>query len=142
MINVEFELRKASITALMASAKLAEVGGRVFADLPQGIEMPESPYIVLGNWVTTSQDAECIDGYLVQMSFDIYSYGPNEHGTDALVSKLASGLRQELKTEEFELSAEHTAAISHRATRYFKENGGALNRANVAMEASFDEFQD
>ncbi|QWY83569.1 hypothetical protein [Rhizobium phage RHph_X2_26] len=138
--DAEFELKNYVLDTLKANTRVNDMtGGRIFATLPEGDEPILSPYIALGPWVSTGDDAECFEGYLTQISIDCYSYGPNEHGSGALVEKLASAVRRALVSDNVDLLSDNaTASISNRVTRYFKENGGALQRANVGLEALLD----
>lgn len=149
MIDVEFELKKKVIAVMRADPDLsALVGVRINDEQPQSVggSLPVSPYIFLGQWTATDQSAGCIDGMNVQIVIDCYSHGQSggtgEHLSSALVSKVAARVRRALVTDEFELSDDVSAAISHRVTRYFNEDDGTLQRASVNLEATVDEFHD
>lgn len=137
-MEVEYELRKAVLARLRDDPDVTELsGGRVFEKLSPGAVLPASPYIVMGAWTTTSDDYECIEAYLVQISVDVYSHGVDNHGNSVMVSRLGSRVRKSLVNMPGDVIADAETIISHNTTRLLQESGGEIQRANVSLEASF-----
>lgn len=137
-MEVEYELRKAVLAHLRNDPDVTALsGGRVFEKLAPGAALPESPYIVMGAWTTTSDDYDCLEAYLVQVSVDVYSHGVDEHGNSVMVSRLGARVRKSLVNIPEDVIAGADTIISHNATRLIQENAGEVQRANVSLEASF-----
>ncbi|MBX4992896.1 hypothetical protein ABID08_002069 [Rhizobium binae] len=129
-----FELKAAVIGRLKADAALAAfVAGNVFDRPPDGAK--PSPYISMGPWDATTDEADCIDGMEINMQIDCWSWGGGEAFSSAEVSKIAGAVRSALHEAEFELSTNALATISHRITRYQRESDGATNRAIITVTA-------
>ena len=149
MIDPENALKKWALDTMKANAALVALvpAERILSYLPEGSALPQSPYIVLGPWTATGEDAACFEGMLVNMVINAYTVpgGPNggdagEHGSGALTGRISAAIRRALKTDDAGLPDDATAAISHRVTRHFPLNGG-ICMSSVNMEATFDQFE-
>lgn len=129
-----FELKAAIIARLKATPAVAGfVGNRVYDRPPTGVIQP--PYISMGPWDATSDNADCIEGLEITGQIDVWSWGANEAFGSAEVSKLSGAIRAALHEVEIILPTNALATISHRITRYQRESDGATNRAIVSVTA-------
>lgn len=129
-----YELKAAIISRLKGDAVVASfVGNRVYDRPTTGTLSP--PYISMGPWDATSDDAECIDGLEITGQIDCWSWGANEAFGSAEAMKLSGAVRRCLHEVEFNLSTNALATISHRITRYQRESDGATNRAIISVTA-------
>lgn len=132
-----YELKAAIIARLKADAIVAAfVGNRVYDRPPVGTVA--SPYISMGPWDATQDDAECIEGLEITGQIDVWSWGANEAFGSAEASKLSGAVRRALHEAELVLGVNALATLTHRITRYQRESDGATNRAIVSITASVE----
>jgi hypothetical protein len=129
-----YELKAAIIARLRADASVsAFVGNRIYDRPPAGSITP--PYVSLGPWDATTDDAECIDAVEINGQIDVWSWGANEAFGSAEASKIAGAIRKSLHEAEFSLTENALATMTHRITRMQRESDGATNRAIVTITA-------
>lgn len=133
-----YELKAAIISRLRADPVVASfVGNRVYDRPPDGALTP--PYISMGPWDATTDDADCIEGLEITGQIDCWSWGSSEALGSAEVSKLSGAVRRSLHDAGFPMGAtadgNALANLTHRITRYQRESDGITNRAIVSVTA-------
>ena len=129
-----YELKAAIISRLRNNASVsAYCGNRIYDRPTTGTLAP--PYISMGPWDATSDDAECIEGLEITGQIDVWSWGANEAFGSAEAMKIAAAVRASLHEAEFTLGVNALATINHRITRYQRESDGATNRAIISVTA-------
>ena len=132
-----YELKAVIMTRLKADGIVASyVGNRVYDRPPAGVVA--SPYISMGPWDATQDDAECIEGLEIAGQIDVWSWGANEAFGSAEASKLSGAVRRVLHEAELVLGVNALATLTHRITRHQRESDGATNRAIVSITASVE----
>tara|TARA_R110002020_G_scaffold53905_8_gene150485 strand:+ start:18356 stop:18775 length:420 start_codon:yes stop_codon:yes gene_type:complete len=112
----------------------AFVGNRIYDEPPSGTVT--SPYISMGSYSATTDDADCIDGLEITFQIDCWSWAAADGGAE--VRKIAGAIRKNLHDSDFSLTTNALASISHRITRFQREPdkaGEILSRAIITVTA-------
>lgn len=124
-MDTSLELQGKVVEAMKA-ANVA--GGRVY-DLPPPDAM--KPYVSIGPWTSTSDDADCIDTDEISAQIDVWSDKPGYPE----VKSIAGAIRAALDEADLSLSDNALASFEHRITRYMRDADGLTSRAVITFTA-------
>lgn len=111
------ELQKAAVAALSASTALRALIGnpvRLYQDVPDG---PTFPYVTIGESQTLPDRAECIEGFEIFLTLDIWT---RQNGIDFSPNKkIGAAIYSALHNADLTLTDFRCLEMLHDTTRYF-----------------------
>lgn len=129
MTSPTYELQGQIVTLLKASSDLsAIIGGRVYDRVPEGVQFP---YVSFGPSDEVSDDAECIDGFVVTMQLDAWSRAVGFPEC----RRITDAVRKALTVEAIQLADNALVTFNHVTTRIFRDPDGLTSHGAITFEA-------
>lgn len=136
MTSPTLELQGAIVPLLKADATLsAIIGGRVYDHVPRsgttGAVTAEFPFIGMGFWGETQDDADCIDGSEIFGRIECWSRSVGK----AEVQRLAAAVKSALRRANIELSDNALTLLEWVRTDTNADPDGLTSHATVEIRA-------
>lgn len=130
MADPSLDIQGAIITALRADAGVqALVAQRVYDKVPS--TTTPFPYVTYGSDQALSDDFDCIEGFEVFITLDVWSRAVGQPEA----KRIAGAVRGVLHNADLELNEHALVLLEHRNTRYLKDPDGVTSHAAVEFRA-------
>lgn len=129
MTSPTYELQGQIVALLKASPDLSGIiGGRVYDRVPEGVQFP---YVSFGPSDEASDDADCIDGFVVTMQLDAWS---RDVGFPEC-RRITDAVRRALTVDAIQLTDNALVTFNHVTTRIFRDPDGLTSHGAITLEA-------
>lgn len=128
-IDASLELQ-GRVVAVLKAAGIA--GGRIHDSVPSA---PTFPYVSIGLWVGTSENADCIDAEEISAQIDVWSRQPGY----VEAKQIARAVKVALRDAEMALASNALVLFEHRITRVFRDPDGLTSHAAITFTALIEE---
>lgn len=132
MADPSLDLQKAIIGTLRGALAVTTLVAQRVYDRPPGT--PVFPYVSYGSDQVISDDADCLTGYEVFVTLDVWSRGAGQPE----MKRIAGAIRETLHDAELTLDNHALVLIEHRQTRYLDDPDGITSHAAVEFRALAD----
>ena len=128
-MDPSLELQGRVVSALKAAGI---VGGRVHDAVP---EKPTFPYISIGPWTSTSDNADCVLTDEISAQIDVWSRQPGF----VEAKQIAHDVRRVLRDADLTLASNALVLFEHRITRAMRDPDGLTSHAVLTFTALIEE---
>ena len=140
------EIIIACMNALKADEVVSSyVGNKIYDRVPEkrdntGITLPDviSPYISLGATSLITEDYDCLDSVIINIQWNVWSWGNDEAYSSAEVRKIAFAVRKCLHKIEIDLNQNGFVDLQISLINYSRAADGVTNQATLTFEALVD----
>lgn len=131
MVEIDASLElQGRVVAVLKAAGIA--GGRIHDSVPP---TPTFPYVSIGPWTGTSDNADCIDAEEISAQIDVWSRQPGY----VEAKKIARAVRTALRDADMALANNALVLFEHRITRVFRDPDGLTSHAALTFTALIEE---
>lgn len=136
-------LKFAILQSLRDSSPLAVyVGARIYDVAPEEPAKMVSPYIAMGPFSSSDDNAECFESYDITGQIDIYSWGAGEAQSTMEASKISgivAGIVNSIGDQESDLENGHTLSyLRVRSKRIITASDGKTKHVPITITAIVD----
>lgn len=140
------EIIKACMDKMKSDPTITDfVGNRIYDRVPEksnndGTTYPVvvSPYISLGATSLITEDYDCLDSVVINIQWNIWSWGGEEAYSSTEVRKLAFAVRKCLHKKEINLTQNGFVDLQISLINYNRAADGITNQATLTFEALVD----
>lgn len=129
MADPSLDLQKAIVATLKGNAPVASlIGARIYDHVP---DKASYPYVTYGADQSLQDDADCVAGFEVFVTIDVWSAGVGQPE----MKRIAGAVRAALHNAELALDEHSLVLIEHRQTRYLDDPDKQLRHGVVEFRA-------
>lgn len=118
------------VVSVLKAAGIA--GARIYDSVP---EKPIFPYVSIGPWTSTSDNADCVPADEITAQIDVWSRQPGF----VEAKQIAHAVRKALADADMALSSNALVLFEHRITRVFRDPDGLTAHGAITFTALIEE---
>ena len=134
---------------LLTAVRMALLGDSTVSGLVTGVydRVPEkqggapnisSPYISFGPSDSFPDDYDCIDGEVVNIQVDVWSWGAGEAYSSVECRKIGKAIKNVLHDADLSLTTNALVTLYHTGTRILRDSDGVINHAACSFTSTIE----